>query len=84
MGIPADDRSCFTASTARRKGLTISLCRRMKATTSRAIDLAEKGRIELSSLLSERYALSDGSEAFASLSERRALKVIVEPQRGDA
>ena len=57
----------------------------MKATDlSRAIDLAEKGRIELSSLLSERYALSDGSEAFASLSERRALKVIVEPQRGDA
>jgi threonine dehydrogenase-like Zn-dependent dehydrogenase len=51
---------------------------------SRAIDLAENGRIELSSLLSERYALSDGSEAFASLSERRGLKVVVEPQRGDA
>jgi L-iditol 2-dehydrogenase len=83
VGIPSDDRSYFTASIARRKGLTISLCRRMKATDlPRAIDLAENGRIELSSLLSERYALSDGSEAFASLSERRGLKVVVEPQRG--
>jgi L-iditol 2-dehydrogenase len=85
VGIPTDDRSCFTASTARRKGLTISLCRRMKATDlPRAIDLAEKGRIELGGLVSERYPLSEGSEAFASLSERRALKVVVEPQRGAA
>jgi L-iditol 2-dehydrogenase len=85
VGIPTDDRSSFTASTARRKGLTISLCRRMKATDlPRAIELAEKGRIELSSLISERHTLADGSEAFASLSKRRALKVVVEPQRGAA
>jgi L-iditol 2-dehydrogenase len=85
VGIPTDDRSSFTASTARRKGLTISLCRRMKASDlPRAIGLAEKGHIELSSLVSERYPLTNGSEAFASLSERRALKVVVEPQEGAA
>jgi Zn-dependent alcohol dehydrogenase len=57
----------------------------MKATDlPRAIELAEKGRIELSSLISERHALADGSEAFASLSKRCALKVVVEPQRGAA
>jgi L-iditol 2-dehydrogenase len=85
VGIPADDRSSFTASTARRKGLTISLCRRMKPTDlPRAIDLAEKGRIELASLVSERYALAEAPDAFASLSERRALKVVVEPQRAAA
>ena len=84
VGIPADDRSCFTASIARRKGLTISLCRRMKPSDlPRAIDLAENGRIELGSLVSERYSLADGPEAFASLSERRGLKVVVEPQRED-
>jgi hypothetical protein len=38
----------------------------------------------LSSLVSERYPLTHGSEAFASLSERRALKVVVEPQQGAA
>ncbi len=84
VGIPTDDRSCFTASIARRKGLTISLCRRMKPSDlPRAIGLAENGRIELGSLVSERYSLADGSEAFASLSERRGLKVVVEPQRED-
>jgi Zn-dependent alcohol dehydrogenase len=50
----------------------------------RAIELAEKNHIELSSLVSERYGLAEGPEAFASLSERRALKVVVEPQRGAA
>jgi L-iditol 2-dehydrogenase len=82
VGIPSDDRSSFTASTARRKGLTIALCRRMKASDlPRAIDLAADGRIELAALVSERYPLADGPEAFASLSKRRALKVVVEPQR---
>ena len=71
VGIPTDDRSSFTASTARRKGLTISLCRRMKATDlPRAIDLAEQGRIELS-LTHQRAVCADrGLEAFASLSEQ--------------
>jgi Zn-dependent alcohol dehydrogenase len=50
----------------------------------RAIDLAEHGRIELGALVSERYGLTEGHEAFASLSERRTLKVVVEPQRGAA
>jgi len=50
----------------------------------RAIGLAEKGRVELGALVSERYGLAEGPEAFASLSERRALKVVVEPQRGAA
>jgi L-iditol 2-dehydrogenase len=82
VGIPATDRTSFSASVARRKGLTISICRRMKPSDlPRAIRLAERGRIELASLISERYALSEWQDAFACLSERRALKVVVEPQR---
>ena len=85
VGIPSDDRSSFTASTARRKGLTISLCRRMKPSDlPRAIDLAERSRFELGGLVSELYPLAAGADAFASLSERRGLKVVVEPQRGVA
>jgi L-iditol 2-dehydrogenase len=82
VGIPSDDRSSFTASTARRKGLTISLCRRMKPSDlPRAIDLAGTDRFELGALVSDRYPLTEGAAAFASLSERRGLKVVVEPQR---
>lgn len=81
VGIPSNDRSSFTASTARRKGITLSLCRRMKPSDlTRAIQLAEAGRVKLSPLIGARYALADGAEAFAALSERRALKIVVEPQ----
>jgi L-iditol 2-dehydrogenase len=81
VGIPSDDRTSFTASTARRKGLTLSLCRRMKPTDlPRAIRLAESGRVELAPFVTERYPLSRGREAFDALCSRRGLKVVVEPQ----
>jgi L-iditol 2-dehydrogenase len=82
VGIPGGDRTSFTASTARRKGLTLALCRRMKASDlPRAIRMAESGDVELGTLVSGRYALSEWREAFGELVERRGLKVIVEPQR---
>ena len=84
VGIPDGDRTSFTASTARRKGLTLLLCRRMEATDlPRAIALAETGRVQLGPLVSERYALSEWRQAFAALTERRGLKVVVEPQRAN-
>ena len=43
VGIPSDDRLAMKHSTARRKGLTIKLCRRMKHTYPRAIRLVEQG-----------------------------------------
>ncbi|PWU20592.1 MAG: alcohol dehydrogenase [Candidatus Rokuibacteriota bacterium] len=83
VGIPHGDRSAFTASTARRKGLTLALCRRMRpAHLERAIELAAAGRVTLSSLVSERYALPRGRDAFEALAARRGLKLVVEPQRG--
>ena len=82
VGIPDGDRTSFTASTARRKGLTLPICRRMTpADLPRAIRLAEAGEVELGQLVGRRYALSDWPEAFGDLVERRGLKVIVEPQR---
>lgn len=79
VGIPSDDRTSFSASTARRKGLTIQLCRRMAHTYPRAIALAESGQIELAGLASHCFPLSEYQKAFASAAKREGLKVVVEP-----
>jgi len=82
LGIPDGDRTSFSASKARRKGLTILLSRRMApGDLPRAIRLAESRRIELVPLLTERCALSEWRDAFGGLVERRGLKVVIEPQR---
>ena len=84
VGIPDGDRTSFTASTARRKGLTLLLSRRMgPLDLPRAIGLVESGQVELGGLVTERHRLSHWPDAFAALSERRGLKVVVEPG-GDA
>ncbi len=80
VGIPDRDRTTFTASVARRKGLTLSLCRRMKPEDlRRAVALAADGRVELASLVTGRYGLDDAPAAFAALVDRVGLKVVVEP-----
>jgi threonine dehydrogenase-like Zn-dependent dehydrogenase len=45
----------------------------------RALRLAADGRVDLSPLVSGRYALEEWPDAFAALRERRGLKVVVEP-----
>lgn len=83
VGIPDDDRTTFSASTARRKGLTLVVSRRMTAPDlDRAIELAAAGRVDLAALVTERFALVDAPRAFQALAARRGLKVVVLP--GDA
>lgn len=77
-GIPDDDRTSFSASVARRKGLTIKLVRRMKHTYPRAIELVSKGLVEVRSLVTHRFPLAEAREAFAVAERREGLKVIVE------
>jgi L-iditol 2-dehydrogenase len=82
VGIPDGDRTSFVASAARRKGLTLLLCRRMEPEDlPRAIELAASGRVDLGALVGERHPLAAWEQAFAALVERRTLKVVVEPQR---
>jgi len=78
-GIPAEERTSFKAATARRKGLTLVLSRRMKHTYPRAIRLVENGQVDLRSLVSHRFPLEQGPEAFAVAARREGLKVLVEP-----
>ena len=77
-GIPNDDRTSFSASTARRKGLTIKLVRRMKHTYPRAIELVSKGLVDVRSLVTHRFSLEDAQEAFRVAERREGLKIIIE------
>lgn len=64
VGIPGDDTSGFKHSTARRKGLTIKLCRRMKHTYPRALALATGGYVTLTDLITHRFSLDDTGDAY--------------------
>jgi len=77
-GIPDDDRTSFSASTARRKGLTIKLVRRMKHTYPRAIELVSKGLVDVRSLVTHRFPLKDAHEAFRVAERREGLKILIE------
>ena len=79
VGIPADDRTAFTASTARRKGLTIKLSRRMKHVYPRAIRLVESGMVDVGPPVTHRFPLEEIDQAFYVTERREGLKVIVEP-----
>jgi L-iditol 2-dehydrogenase len=80
VGIPGDDRLYLQHSTARRKGLTLVMARRMKHTYPRAIQLATSGQLDLDSLISHHMPLDQTAEAF----ERNArydpgvIKIIVD------
>ena len=78
-GIPSTDRSSFPASTARRKGLTFVMVRRMKDVYPRTIAMVRDGNIDVSSIVSDVFPLEQVEDAFAFAVARRGLKVIVAP-----
>ena len=83
VGIPDDDTLNMPHGTARRKGLTIRMARRMKHTYPLAIDLMQRGVIDLSDLVSHRFPLEQTPEAFELNDAYRddVVKVIIEPHR---
>lgn len=78
IGIPSDDRTSFKASVARRKGLTIAMVRRMKLTYPRAIDLVSKGLIDVRSIVTHTFPLTDFKAAFDVAVKREGIKVILQ------
>jgi L-iditol 2-dehydrogenase len=83
VGIPDDDSTTFTASTVRRKGLTLAVVRRMTADAyRRATALAVRGAIDLSWLTSHRFPLDAAPAAFATAARREGLKVVVDVTTG--
>lgn len=79
VGIPRDDQLTMQHSIARRKGLTIFLSRRMKHTYPKAIDLVQRGLLDVKSLVSHRFPLSKLPEAFSLNADYRdhVVKVMV-------
>jgi L-iditol 2-dehydrogenase len=78
-GIPTTARTTIVASTARRKGLTFAMSRRMKHVYPRALRLVAEGRVDVRSCVTHRYRLHDCGAAFEVAAGRQGLKVIVEP-----
>ena len=78
IGIPSEDRTSFTASIARRKGLTIAMVRRMKLTYPTAINLVAKGLVDVRSLVTHQFLLEDFNQAFDVAVKRQGIKVILE------
>lgn len=77
VGIPGDDHTHFSASLARRKGVTIKMVRRMKFTYPRAIDLVSMGSVDVRSLITHRFPLAQTQQAFETAERRDGLKVII-------
>jgi L-iditol 2-dehydrogenase len=78
-GIPGEDRTSFSASVARRKGLTIKMVRRMKNTYPRAIRLVGGGQVDVRSLVTHTFPLEQAAQAFETAEWREGLKVIIKP-----
>jgi L-iditol 2-dehydrogenase len=79
-GIPGADRTSFTASLARRKGLTIAMVRRMKEDVyERGARLVETGRVDVASLVTARFPLEKAEEAFRLAASREGVKVVIQP-----
>ena len=78
-GIPDDDLHHFSASVARRKGLTIALVRRMNEAYPRAISMAARGQVDLGPVVTHHFPLTDVAGAFGAANRRTGLKVIVGP-----
>jgi L-iditol 2-dehydrogenase len=80
VGIDEDDRFTLRHSTARRKGLTIRMVRRMKHTYPRAIRLVQQGQVDLAALVSHRFPLAQAPQAFAVNADYRdgVVKVVID------
>lgn len=80
-GIPDGNLTQFPADLARRKGIRLTLVRRMRDSYPQALRLLASGRLSLDGLVSHRFELDRSDEAFSVAAERSGLKVVLEPQR---
>jgi len=83
VGIPRQEHFSLSASTMRRKGLTLKMARRMKHTYPRTIELVSRGRVDLAPLITHRFTLDEAPRAFALQAGRGegVLRAVVEPCR---
>ena len=70
VGIPYPDEVRFTASTARRKNLTLVFVRRSRDAVERAVEWARDGRMDLKSLVTHRLPLEEADRALRLARDR--------------
>lgn len=80
VGIDEEDQLTLRHSTARRKGLTIHMVRRMKHAYPRAIQLAAQGQLDLTSFVTHRFPLGQSQEALALNADYRdgVIKAVID------
>lgn len=84
VGIPSNDRTTFSASGSRRKGLSLIMVRRMKESVyPRAIRLVERGLIDVRTMVTASFGLSRAEQAFRTALARDGLKVVIEADTPD-
>jgi L-iditol 2-dehydrogenase len=76
-GISTVNQISFKASSARRKGLSIMMVRRMRHVYPRAIKLVETGKVDVRSVITHCFPLEKSAEAFAAAGKREGLKIII-------
>ncbi len=83
VGIAGDDRLVFNHSAVRRRGLTIAMCRRMKHTYPRAIELTRTGHVDLDAIVTDHLGLDGVAAAFDDACAYRPglIKAVVHPDR---
>lgn len=77
IGIPNEDATCFTASIARRKGMTIKLSRRMKNTYPIALQLVTHQLVDLQALITHQFPYEQFDQAFNAAANREGIKVFL-------
>jgi L-iditol 2-dehydrogenase len=83
IGIPTQDQTPFSTTSARRKGLTFRFVRRSPMLYPRCAELLEKGTIDLHGMVTHHFPLSKTAEAFALVDQYqdRVIKAIVHPNQ---
>jgi L-iditol 2-dehydrogenase len=82
VGIPDGDSYVVPASETRRRGLTIKFSRRMGHVYPRAIELLALGKVDVEAVISHRFALAQGPDAFRrhAANEPGMVKSIIYPK----
>ena len=71
VGINAEDEIRFKAGTARRKGLSIKMVRRSRASLPSAVRIAARGQVDLKTIVTQRFSLDQVGEAFERINRGR-------------
>jgi L-iditol 2-dehydrogenase len=77
IGIAKENRTSFTASTARSKDLIIKVIHRMKHTYPRCIQMVASGSVDVNALATHRFPLSEVAQAYSIAESRAGIKVII-------